>query len=61
MRLPALTRIDAAAYYDLTDDVTLQLNVENLTDTDYFPAAHTDNNISTGRPLNAKLTLRMKF
>ena len=61
VRLPAFTRIDAAAYYDLTDAVTLQLNVENLTDTDYFPAAHTDNNISTGRPLNAKLTLRMKF
>ncbi len=61
VRLPAFTRIDAAAYYDLTDAVTLQLNVENLTDTDYFPAAHTDNNISTGRPLNAKVTLRMKF
>ena len=61
VRLPAFTRIDAAAYYDLTRDVTLQLNVENLTDTDYFPAAHTDNNISTGRPLNAKLTLRVKF
>ncbi len=61
VRLPAFTRIDAAAYYDLTDAVTLQLNVENLTDTDYFPAAHTDNNISTGRPLNAKLTLRMTF
>lgn len=61
VRLPAFTRIDAAAYYDLTDAVTLQLNVENLTDTDYFPSAHTDNNISTSRPLNAKLTLRMKF
>ena len=61
VRLHAFTRIDAAAYYDLTDAVTLQLNVENLTDTDYFPAAHTDNNISTGRPLNAKVTLRMKF
>ena len=61
VRLPAFTRIDAAAYYDLTHAVSLQLNVENLTDTDYFPAAHTDNNISTGRPLNAKLTLRMKF
>ena len=61
VRLPAFTRIDAAAYYDLTDAVKLQLNVENLTDADYFPSAHTDNNISTGRPLNAKLTLRMKF
>lgn len=61
VRLPAFTRIDAAAYYDLTDLITLQANIENLTDTDYFPNAHTDNNISTGRPLNAKVTLRVKF
>ena len=61
VRLPAFTRIDAAAYYDISDAVTLQLNVENLTDTDYFPAAHTDNNISVGKPLSAKATLRVKF
>ena len=59
--LPAFTRIDAAAYYKVSDAVTVQLNVENLTDTDYFPAAHTDNNISTGKPLSAKATLRVKF
>lgn len=59
--LPAFTRIDAAAYYKVSDTVTVQLNVENLTDTDYFPAAHTDNNISTGKPLSAKATLRVKF
>ncbi len=61
VRLPAFTRIDAAAYYKASDAVTVQLNVENLTDTDYFPAAHTDNNISTGKPLSAKATLRVKF
>lgn len=61
VRLPAFTRVDAAAFYDLTPGVTVQVNVENLFDTDYFPTAHTDNNISTGKPLNAKLTLRVKF
>lgn len=61
VRLPAFTRIDAAAYYKVSDALTVQLNVENLTDTDYFPAAHTDNNISTGKPLSAKATLRIKF
>ena len=61
VRLPAFTRIDAAAYYKVSDAVIVQLNVENLTDTDYFPAAHTDNNISTGKPLSAKATLRVKF
>ncbi|WP_374284464.1 TonB-dependent receptor [Novosphingobium sp.] len=61
VRLPAFTRLDAALFYDVTPRFTVQLNVENLTDADYFPAAHTDNNISTGKPLNAKLSVRMKF
>lgn len=61
VRLPAFTRIDAALFYDVSDRVSLQVNVENLTDTDYFPSAHSDNNISVGEPLNAKATLRVKF
>lgn len=59
--LPAFTRVDAAVFYDLSDRVSVQLNVENLTDVDYFPSAHTDNNISTGEPINARLTVRAKF
>ena len=59
--MPAFTRIDAAFYYDASDTVTLQVNIENVTDTGYFPNAHTDNNISVGEPLNAKVTLRIKF
>lgn len=61
VRMPAFTRIDAAFYYDASDTVTLQVNIENVTDTGYFPNAHTDNNISVGEPLNAKVTLRIKF
>lgn len=61
VRLPAFTRIDAALFYDVSSKVSLQLNVENVTDTDYFPAAHTDNNISTGEPVNVKATVRVKF
>lgn len=59
--LPAFTRIDAAVFYDLSETLSVQLNVENLTDADYFPAAHTDNNISTGEPLNARISIRAKF
>ncbi|PLK27892.1 TonB-dependent siderophore receptor [Novosphingobium sp. TH158] len=61
VNLPAFTRIDAAVFYKVNDALQLQLNVENLTDEDYFPSAHTDNNISTGKPLNARLTARVKF
>lgn len=61
VRLPAWTRVDVAAFYELNDRISMQLNVENLFDTDYFPSAHTDNNITTGKPLNARLTVRAKF
>ncbi|HEX4847456.1 MAG TPA: TonB-dependent receptor, partial [Novosphingobium sp.] len=61
VRLPAFTRIDAAFYYDVSERLSLQVNVENLTDTGYYPSAHTDNNITVGEPLNAKVTLRLKF
>ncbi len=59
--LPAFTRLDAALFYKLTEKVEVQLNVENLTDERYFPNAHNDHNISTGAPLNARLTVNMKF
>ena len=60
-RLPAFTRIDAALFYDLSDKFKLQLNVENLFDTKYFSDAHNNNNISTGAPINARLSLAFKF
>ena len=39
----------------------LQLNVENLFDETYFPAAHNDVNISTGEPFNARFSVIAKF
>lgn len=59
--LPDFTRVDAAVYYDYSDDVRFQLNVENLFDEEYFPAAHNDNNISTGEPLNARISMQYQF
>lgn len=61
VRLPGFTRVDAAAYYDLSDRFSLQLNVENLTDERYYSSAHTDNNIAPGEPINARITARVKF
>ncbi|ANU08757.1 TonB-dependent receptor [Paraurantiacibacter namhicola] len=61
VRLPAYTRVDAGLFYDATDTIAVQLNVENLLDEDYYPAAHGPNNIQPGDPLNATLTVRMKL
>ena len=59
--LPAFTRVDAAVFLDVTERFSVQFNVENLFDTNYFPSAHTDNNISTGEPLNARVSVKAKF
>ena len=60
-RLPAFTRLDAAVFFRVSDTVQLQLNIENLLDTAYFSDAHNNFNISTGAPLNARLTLTSRF
>ncbi len=59
--LPSYTRLDASAYYDLSDKLRLQVNIENLTDTEYFPNAHTDNNVTVGAPINALFSVNGKF
>ena len=59
--LPAYTRFDAAAFYDVTDTLRLQVNVENLTDTLYFPSSHSTHQVTVGRPLNARFTVSGRF
>lgn len=59
--LPAFTRVDAALFWSLSRRYALQVNVDNLLNADYFPTAHTDNNITTGAPRSARFTLRMTF
>jgi catecholate siderophore receptor len=56
--LPSYTRVDAAAYYELSDRLRLQVNVENLTDELYFPDAHATHQATVGEPLNARFTIR---
>jgi catecholate siderophore receptor len=60
-RLPGFTRVDAALFFDLSDAVQLQANVENLFDADYFSDAHNNNNITPGAPINGRITVRLKF
>ena len=59
--LPDYTRVDFAAYYDLADDLSIQLNIENLTDELYFPHSHSTHQASVGEPLNARVSLRKRF
>lgn len=59
--LPSYTRVDAAAYYDVSDRLRLQLNVENLADELYFPNAHSTHQATVGAPLNARLSISRRF
>lgn len=59
--LPSYTRVDAAAYYDVSNRLRLQLNVENLTDELYFPNAHSTHQATVGAPLNARLSISRRF
>jgi catecholate siderophore receptor len=59
--LPSFTRVDLGLFWRVTDHVEAQVNVENLFDEEYYPYAHNDNNISTGAPLNARFTLRVRY
>ena len=61
VELPGYTRVDAAIFYDVSDAVRVQVNLENLLDESYFPDAHSNDNISTGEPLNARFTVSARF
>ena len=59
--LPSFTRFDAAVYYDVNDTFRVQINVENLTDTLYFPSSHSTHQATVGVPLNARISVSGRF
>lgn len=59
--LPAYTRVDAALFYRLSDSLHVQLNVENLTDEEYWYTAHNDDNITPGSPRAVRLGMSLRF
>lgn len=59
--LPAYTRVDAAIYYNVSENLRFQVNVENLTDTLYFPSSHSTHQATVGAPLNARFAISGRF
>ena len=59
--VPSFTRVDAAAYYQLSDNLRLQVNVENLLDTTYYPHAYDDHQFTVGAPINATVSIKGTF
>ena len=59
--LPAYTRIDAAAYYKIDDNMRLQLNVENVTDELYYPHSYGTHQVTVGAPMHATIKIVGRF
>jgi catecholate siderophore receptor len=59
--LPSYTRVDAAVYFNITETITAQINMENLLGEKYFFNAHSNNNISPGAPFTVKVGLGARF
>lgn len=59
--LPAFTRVDAAAFYQLNKQVRLQLNIENLADKAYYASANSNNNITPGSPRAVRVSANFSF
>lgn len=61
VRLPGYARLDGAIFYKINKNLRAQLNVENLTNRDYYVNAHSNNNITPGSPRAVRITLTGSF
>ena len=59
--LPGYTRYDAAIYGKFSEKLSLQVNLENLTNKEYALYAHNNNNITPGSPFTGRATLIYNF
>lgn len=59
--LPGYTRYDAAIFGKFSEKLSLQINLENLTNKEYALYAHNNNNITPGSPITGRATLIYNF
>ena len=61
VRIPGFTRFDAALFWNVTERITAQVNVENLFGVRYYPVADNNNNITPGAPFAARFAVTTRF
>ena len=59
--LPDYTRVDFALFYDVSEDFSIRLNIENINDELYFPHSHSTHQASVGEDTNARLSFTRRF
>ncbi len=61
VRLPSFSRFDAGVFYQFSESVRAQVNIENLFDRRYVISAHNNNNILPGAPRTVRFQLIARF
>lgn len=59
--LPGYTRYDAAVFGKLSQKLSMQFNIENLTNKEYALYSHNNNNITPGSPITGRATMIYNF
>lgn len=59
--LPGFVRVDTAVFWNISDRLRAQLNVENILDERYYASAHNNNNILPGSPRAVRVGFTVRF
>lgn len=59
--IPGFTRLDLAAFWNVTERLLFQVNIENASRTKYYPVADNNNNITPGAPFAARFALTARY
>ncbi|WP_424362412.1 TonB-dependent receptor [Methylocystis parvus] len=59
--IPGYARWDGAVYVKFSENISGQVNVENILGSYYYASAHNNNNIMPGAPRSAFVTVNAKF
>jgi catecholate siderophore receptor len=61
VRLPGYTRFDLGLFYQVSESVRAQVNIENLFDRRYIYTADNNQNITPGAPRTIRAQIIAKF
>lgn len=59
--LPGFVRVDTAVFWNISDRLRAQLNVENILDESYYASAHNNHNILPGSPRAVRVGFTVRF
>ncbi|WP_084678908.1 TonB-dependent siderophore receptor [Methylocystis sp. ATCC 49242] len=59
--IPGYARFDGAVYVKINENISGQVNIENILGANYYASAHNNNNIMPGAPRSAFVTINAKF